>query len=72
MMPNPERLGKPEQNSDSRRTFPALNPPHVIGVNIRFLGEGLLAQPRSLAISEDRFPNDVPFRFRHMGYENRN
>jgi hypothetical protein len=69
---NPKGPGKLEKDSNGRGTLSTLNPPHVIGVDIRLLGEGLLAQPRSRAKSEDRFTNNFPFRFSHSGYGNRN
>ena len=62
---NLEGFGKLKKNFKGGGTLAALNSADVIRVNVGFLGQAFLAQPRSFPIPAHGFTNNFAFRFSH-------
>jgi hypothetical protein len=58
-------FGHLDENSYRRGTFAALNPAHIIWVNVRSFGKSLLTKLCSVPIPEHSFADDFICRFRH-------
>lgn len=58
-----ERLGDPQKNGERRGTFTALNPAHIIRMNIGFFGKGFLTKPSFLPIPYHGLTDNVALIF---------
>lgn len=63
--PGFQRSRDANEDGQAGGTFAPLNPAHVVRMNLRPLGQGLLAQTGAFAVPEHCFTNDFAFRVRH-------